>query len=230
MRDGWYRIPARIRLRRRAEYLALYATQRCGREGGRISWYAPIAKVTRRRRASLLPGEPDHLRAGEWYWKLELGERKKLSPPVQNRLRRRLAFAYTTLSRLLRAREIGQLFAIPPLEEIARRALDAAGIPARFQFAVREGRRCRFRLDFAIFCQKGRIALECDHSRWHQQPSRKQQDRLRDRWLRKRGWTVIHFSEDAILMEPLTMIGELEKLIVSLGGPAEDIPSPRPGR
>lgn len=220
VKEGWYRIPGQIHFRRHPRYLALYPIKSCGRAGGKISWYAPVEEITRHLRRELLPGEPEHPRSGEWYWKLKLGELVKLSHPVQNRLRRRLAFAYTTLSRLRRAREIGELFDIPPLEEIARRALAGAGIPAREQFSVRNGKRCCYRIDFAIFCREGKIALECDHSRWHQQPARRKKDRQRDRRLENRGWTVIHLPEDAILLEPLAAISPLQKLIASLGGPA----------
>jgi len=216
--EGWYRIPGSVRFRRRPGYLALYPVKGCGRAGGRISWYSPVEKVTRRRRIELVPEEGDHPRAGDWYWKLELGDRIKLPHPVRNRLRRRVIFAYTTLSRLRRAREVGELFGVPPLEEIARRALARAGIPAREQFVVRDGRRRSYRIDFAVFCRTGKIALECDHSRWHGQPAQRKKDRLRDRRLSKRGWAVLHLPEDAILLEPLAVIGPLRKLISALGG------------
>ncbi len=216
--EGWYRLPGSLSFRHHPRYLALYPVRSCGRAGGRISWYAPVAGVERLRRIDLLPGEPEHPRAGEWYWKLKLGKPIKLARPVRNRLRRRLVFAYTTVSRLRRAREIGELFGIPPLEEIARRALAAAEIPAREQFIVRGGKRWRYRIDFAVFCREGKIALECDHSRWHGRPAQKKKDRLRDRRLRRAGWTVVHLPEDKILLEPLTAIGPLRKLIASLGG------------
>ncbi len=216
--EGWYRIPGTVRFRRRPRYLALYPVRSCGRAGGKISWYAPVVKITRTRRIELLPGEPGHPRAGEWYWKLELGKPVKLPRPVRNRLRRRLTFAYTTIPRLRRAREIGELFGVPPLEEIARRGLAGAGIPAREQFTVRSGKEWRYRIDFAVFCRRGKIALECDHSRWHGQPARKKSDRLRDRRLEKAGWTVRHFSEDAILLEPLAMTGKVRRLVEALGG------------
>lgn len=218
VKAGWYRVPGTVHFRRRPRYLALYPVKSCGPAGGGISWYFPVDDVSRRRRIELLPEEGDHPRAGEWYWKLELGERVKLPHPVRNRLRRRVVFAYTTLSRLRRAREIGELFGIPPLEEIARRALAAAGIAAREQVAVRNGKMWSYRIDFAVFCRKGKIALECDHSRWHGQPAQRKKDRLRDRRLRRRGWTVVHLPEDAILLEPLAAIGPLIKLIDSLGG------------
>lgn len=217
-REGWYRIPGTVRFRRRPRYLALYPVRSCGRDGGKISRYWPVTKVSRRRRIDLLPEEPGHPRAGERYWKLELGAPVKLPRPVQNRLRRRLAFAYTTVPRLRRAKEIGELFGVPPLEEIARRGLAGAGISAREQFTVRDGKKWRYRIDFAVFCRRGKIALECDHSRWHGRPAQQKKDLLRDRRLKKAGWTVIHLPEDAILLEPLAVIGPLRKLITSLGG------------
>lgn len=218
IKDGWYRIPGTVHFRRWPRYLALYPVMSCGRGGGSIRCYFPVEGVTRRRRIDLLPEEPEHPQSGEWYWRIELGPPVKLDRPVQNRLWRRVVFAYTTLSRLKRSREIGELFGIPPLEEIARQALVEAGIPAREQLIVRNGKKWCYRIDFVVFCREGKIALECDHSRWHGQPAQKKRDRLRDRRLTRQGWTVVHLPEDAILLEPLAAIGPLRKLIASLGG------------
>ncbi|MFH1038078.1 MAG: DUF559 domain-containing protein [PVC group bacterium] len=223
-REHWYRIPGHIVFRRRPRYLAIYPVKRCGPRGGAITWYAAIGKISRHRRRKLIPRQPTHPRAGEWYWKLHLGPARELPRPIENRLRRRITFAYTTRDRLLRAEEIGELFDVPPLEEIVRQVLVSSGIRARSQFCVMQGKKCRYRLDFAVFCRKGKIALECDHSRWHRRAPRKKQDRKRDRWLEKRGWTVIHFSEDDILNRNARMIAAIGDSIRKVGGQAPTRP------
>ncbi|HDL64855.1 MAG TPA: DUF559 domain-containing protein [Proteobacteria bacterium] len=216
--DHWYRIPARISFRKSPGYLAVYPTSRCGSRGGGISFYSPIRRIIRVRRIDLLPEENHHPRAEEWYWKLELGEPQKLPRRIRNRLRRRITFAYTTRNKLLNSSEMGELFGIPPLEEIMRRTLVKAGIAHSAQFCLMHGSRCRYRLDFAIFCRKGKIALECDHSRWHQRPARKKKDRERDRWLKRNGWTVIHLTEEEIIKKSVQSIKIIKTLIRTSGG------------
>ena len=216
--DLWYRIPAHLSFRRFPRYLAVYPTARCGSGGGGISFYSPIRKITRRRRIDLLPGEKLHPRAEEYYWKLHLGQPRRLTRRIENRLRRRITFAYTTRKKLIQAHEVGELFGIPPLEEIMRQSLLKAGITPVPQFCIMVKKRCRYRIDFAIFCRQGKIALECDHSRWHQRPARQEKDRERDRWLKRDGWKVIHLTEDHIINNPIEAIELIDNQIGILGG------------
>jgi len=218
IRERWYRIPGSVHLARRPAYLAPYLTSACGNDGGAIRFYAEIIKVETKRRESLLPAEKKHPRAGKRYYQYRLGDIHYLSRPVRNRLRRRVTFAYTSLTRLKEAREVGELFGIPPLEEIFREQLDEAGIDAQGQYRVLQGKKCRFRLDFAIFCHNGKIAVECDHSRWHQRPSQQKKDRKRDRWLEKHGWEVIHLSEVEIIKAYRDSISRIKERIEKLGG------------
>jgi very-short-patch-repair endonuclease len=217
-KDRWYRIPSHLSFRKSPRYLAVYPTSRCGSGGGGISFYSTIREITRIRRIELLPEEKSHPRAGEWYWKLHLGPIRRLPHRIENRLRRRVTFAYTTRSRLFQAREIGELFGIPPLEEILRRAIVDNRINPKDQFCVLHKKRCRYRIDFAIFCRKGKIAVECDHSRWHQKPARQKKDRERDRWLKRRGWTVMHFTEGDIMNKRIAVIELIKDQIQTLGG------------
>jgi len=217
-KDRWYRIPAHLSFRQSPRYLAVYPTARCGSGGGGISFYSAIQEITRTRRIDLLPEEASHPRAKEWYWRLQLGPPRELPHPIENRLRRRITFAYTRLPELIKAREVGELFGIPPLEEIMRKSLLKAGITPTPQFCVMRQKRCLYRIDFAIFCQKGKIALECDHSRWHQRPERKKKDSERDNWLKRNGWKVIHLTEDHIINNLIEAIELIDNQIEILGG------------
>jgi very-short-patch-repair endonuclease len=217
-KDLWYRIPGNISFQRSPRYLAVYPTAGCGSGGGGISFYSTIREITRSRRIELLPEEDLHPRAEECYWKLHLGPPRRLTRRIENRLRRRITFAYTTRKKLLQAHEIGELFGIPPLEEIMRRSLLKAKITTTPQFCVMCRKICRYRIDFAIFCRKGKIALECDHSRWHQRPARKKKDRERDRWLKRRGWMIIHLTENNIINNPVEAIELIDNQIGIMGG------------
>lgn len=218
LKRHWYRVPVRHLAFPQAGFLAPYLTRSCGARGGAISFYAPIVKIERRRRGEILPQEKDHPRAGDWYWLLRLGPINLLPRRIENLCRRRITFAYTDRRSLDRAREIGELFAIPPLEVVMKKILAEAEIPHQPQFNVREKKRCRYRLDFAVFCRRGRLAIECDHSRWHHRPRQRARDRIRDKYLRRHGWQVLHFTETDILIHPLRTRRSILSHIRRLGG------------
>jgi len=109
--EHWYRIPlARAPRRIGAQYLAFYHTGRLGASRWSIAFYAPILRYRLLPRRALLPSEPDHPRADELYYKFELGPLEALPRPIPARALRRVTFIATTLSRLLRAREINDLW------------------------------------------------------------------------------------------------------------------------
>jgi hypothetical protein len=57
-----------------------------------------------------LPGEPDHPRALERYFKVEIGALRELARPVPSERLRRITFIATTVDRLLSAGEIRDLW------------------------------------------------------------------------------------------------------------------------
>lgn len=223
IKDHWYRIPARFTFQQSPRYLAVYSSNICRRGKGGISFYSLIREVTRVKRIELLPEENLHPKANDLYWKLKLGPPEKLPHLIENRLRRRITFAYTTREKLFIARELGELFGIPPLEEILRKYLDREGISYIYQYCLIHDNKCRYRLDFALPCRKGKIALECDHSRWHQRAARQKKDHERDFWLTKHGWTMIHLSEEEIINKPDQSMKNIINQIRALGGNIPDI-------
>jgi hypothetical protein len=60
-------------------------------------------------RAELLRDEPDHPRAGEEYYKIQIGALEKLPRPITAGKWRRLTFLYTTGEYLLRAHSLNDL-------------------------------------------------------------------------------------------------------------------------
>ena len=217
----WYRMPKRYAPKRKAEYLALYQTHRFGKMGKAINYYAKIKNSEFVPRRNLLPDELDHPRADEIYEKLFLGSLKQTPARVENRSRRRISFGFTTLRQLLGANEVSQLFDIPPIEEIMRVAMGENDIGFLHEHCLMENGRCRYRLDFAIFCKDGKIAVECDNEKWHLQLTQRAKDRKRDIWLKEHGWVVLHFPGREIKEEVNTCIDELKRAIHDLGGEKE---------
>ena len=107
---GWYRIPFRTAPKVVAvDYLAFYQPASFGEAGGRIEYLAPVRGHELTTRGELLRDEPDHPRAGEEYYKIQLGPLGRLPHPVTAEKWRRLAFLYTTGEYLLKAKTLNDL-------------------------------------------------------------------------------------------------------------------------
>ena len=61
-------------------------------------------------------------------------------------------------------------------------------------------------------------SLECDDPKWHSQPKQREKDKKRDRWLRKRGWTIFRFGAEEIKNNTATCVKILKPTIQNLGG------------
>ncbi len=107
---GWYRIPLRTAPKVVAvDYLAFYQPASFGTQGGLIQFSAAVRGHELTTRAELLKDEPNHPRAGEEYFKLQLGPLEKLSAPVKAEKWKRITFLYTTGEYLLRAKTLNDL-------------------------------------------------------------------------------------------------------------------------
>ncbi len=107
---GWYRIPLRTAPKVVAvDYLAFYQPSSFGEQGGRIEWLAEVRGHELTTRRELLRDEPDHPRAQEEYYKIQLGPLQRLPHPILAEDWRRITFLYTTGEHFLRARTLNDL-------------------------------------------------------------------------------------------------------------------------
>lgn len=107
---GWYRIPFRTAPKViSVDYLAFYQPASFGERGGQIEYVAPVRGHELTTRADLLRDEPDHPRAREEYYKIQLGGLEKLPAPIRAEKWKRLTFFYTTGEYLLNARTLNDL-------------------------------------------------------------------------------------------------------------------------
>jgi hypothetical protein len=107
---GWYRIPFRTAPKViSVDFLAFYQPGSFGDRAGMIEWAAEVRGHELTTRGELLKEEPDHPRAGEEYFKIQLGEMEKLPQPIKTEKWKRLTFLYTTGEYLLKARTINDL-------------------------------------------------------------------------------------------------------------------------
>ncbi len=215
----WYRIPVKnapenLEL---ARYLAFYQTRVFGAEKWAVNYYARVKAITVTRRIELLPNEPDHPRANEDYYRLEIEELKKLPNPILSQRRRRIVFIPTTLERLLTAKEINELYYTSPIEARLYRYLRTAELQPERQFFVRDRGRGYF-LDLAVFCEKGKIDVECDGETYHSGRERAQADRQRDNRLTARGWRILRFSGSEINSDLSGCVAMVQRVVKRLGG------------
>jgi len=108
---GWYRIP----LRRApkvisVDYLAFYQTAAFGTtERWKVNYAAEVKGHELTTRRQLLKDEPDHPRAAEEYYKVQLGPLFGLPHPIEAPSWKRLTFLYTTGTHVARATTVNDL-------------------------------------------------------------------------------------------------------------------------
>ena len=121
---GWYRIPLRSAPKViSVDYLAFYQTGAFGDEGGRIKFVAPVFGHELTTRAELLNEEVDHPRAGQEYYKIQIGSLERLPKPILASMWRRITFIYTTGEYLLKAESINDLVVRDDERQLLWRAL-----------------------------------------------------------------------------------------------------------
>src|SRR5512138_2892858 len=121
---GWYRIPLRTAPKVVAvDYLAFYQTSAFGARGGRIETIAAVHGHELTTRAELLKDEPDHPRAREEYYKIQIGGLEMLKEPIVAGKWKRLTFLYTTGEYLLKAKTLNDLVVDGDEREVLWRSL-----------------------------------------------------------------------------------------------------------
>jgi len=107
---GWYRIPLSSAPKVVAvDYLAFYQTGAFKDERWRIQFIAQVRGVELTTRAELLRDEPEHPRARQEYYKVQLGALERLEQPILAQNWKRITFFYTTGEYLLKAKTINDL-------------------------------------------------------------------------------------------------------------------------
>ncbi len=161
--QGWYRIPeARAPKGVLSEVLAFYFTAAFPEQKWGIYYYARRLGHELLTRRDLLPGEPDHPRADERYYKLQLGPLRQKEPPILSLRWRRITFIHTTWDRFVDAREINDLFATgDAYVDRVYTALREAGLAPERCFPVREGD-ADYVAEVALPCREGVVVVSSD--------------------------------------------------------------------
>jgi hypothetical protein len=92
-----------------AEYIAFYFGSKFGNQKWAIHYYARNLGHELTTRRSLIPGQPDHKRADDLYYKVQLGPLILRPNPIVSMRWRRVTFIHTTWDRFQDAAEINDL-------------------------------------------------------------------------------------------------------------------------
>ena len=200
-----------------ADYLAFYQTKAFGDEKWAVNYYAPTRRYRLLTRAELLPEEADHPRAAEPYYKVEIGPLQRLPRPIPSKRLRRITFISTTLERLLSAEEINDLWDRGSREERLWQAFKREGIEAECQYEVEEGAICQ-RVDFAVFCQEGQVAVICEGEPARESVKVIRERRVSDYDLAALGWTVLHFDQQQLSQDMPGCVAAIREAVSHCGG------------
>ena len=147
----------------------------------------------------------------------------RLRPPKKKIGQRRISCGFTIHARLRNSKDSLEIYDVIPIEEISGGKLKDGGIQAMPQCVVSvkinsRTKPKRFRLDFAVYCQNGKIAIECDNKKAHSSPAQKNKDKQKDALLKKDGWKVLRIREKEVLENVEVPIRRVKKIIQKLGG------------
>lgn len=151
--------------------------------------------------------------------KLEIGELKALPRPIISRRARFLVFLSTTLEKLHGADELNDLWHESPLEDEMWSGLKNEGIEAERQWRLKAGQR-NYCLDFAVFCARGGLNIECDGDSYHTDLE-KSRDNIRNNALTVDGWAVLRFNTRQIVHEIGACLQEVRATVSERGGVQE---------
>ena len=167
--NSWYRIPQKHAPKGlHAEYFAFYFGRRFGAEKWAIHYFAPQLGNELATRLALFPEQPDHPRAHEMYYKVQLGPLQKLAHPIVSLRWRRITFLHTTWDRFQDATEINDLFVDgEPYVDRLYATLKEQGIQAERHYQVKEPGAV-YELPLVILCRNGRVDLTSARLAQHQ--------------------------------------------------------------
>ena len=226
--EGWYRIPVQRAPRRWPPcWLAFYQPKAFMEEAHAVRYYGRVRAIEAMPRRVLLPAEPSHPSADQLYYRIQLEGLAELPRPIPCLRFRRLVFIPTTYRKLFLAEEINDLFDDSPLEDLLWDELKARTIAAERQWAERI-RQSLYFLDFAVFCNGGKIDIEADGDTWHSLKERIRADNARSNELATAHWHFLRFNGAEIREQAGSYcMARITELINRLGGLMESTVVPR---
>lgn len=96
-------------------------------------------------------------------------------------------------------------------------AFQLSRIWAERQLYIRANRR-QYCLDFALYCKRGNIDIECDGDAWHSRIADIARDNQRDNDLTSLGWAVLRFNTQSLQSDLDGCLSLIRQTIAGRGG------------
>ena len=222
--EHWYRIPDEsIRLLHGdwpPRWLALFESRNLS-GGGAIRHYAEVTRIDVATRAELFPGEPAGAKTGRVYHRLSLGPMQTRKVPISLVRPRPIAFITSTWTKFVAAETINDLWNDSPREDTLWQALKQNAFPAERQWPESVSGR-RYLLDFAMFCNDGKIDVETDGDTYHSGPNASARDNSRQNALLSKGWRTLRFNTPQLERDIDACIKEIAAVVNNLKGFKDD--------
>ena len=199
---GWYRIPFKTAPKTVAvDWLAFYQTAKFGADKWAINYVAPVKGHELATRAELLRTQPNHPRANEMYFKIQIGPLERLPRSIPSRKWRRLTFFYTLGEKMLAAEEINDLIVLSGEHEQLWKALYERGLKAEKQYTTQT----QGELDLALLCALGNLGIMLGTDA--------------NKTLKERGgWHYLTFPEAAVRKDLPAVLETIEQNVSQLDG------------
>lgn len=223
-----YRVPVdRAPSRWPPEWLAFYQTKTFGPEAIAVRYYGKVARIARVRRKELFPNEPTGAKSDREYFQVFLEKLEKLPAPIVSYRLRLIVFIATSYAKLMTATEINDLYDDSPLEDALWTELKKLNLRAKRQYFLTH-RGQWYSLDFAMFCENGKLDIETDGDAWHNLPERVLEDNRRNNALAAQGYQVLRFSTSQVREELATYcVPKIVETVNRLGGILDPTGAPR---
>jgi very-short-patch-repair endonuclease len=225
--EKWYRIrtdtknlPINIK-DGSSEYIAFYHNSKFDEE---LKWkvvkYARIKRILVVKRADLFPNEPQNSKkAYRSYYKIEFDELLDLHQPFIAREQRRILFVPTSEDKFFSgSSNFNTLFHNSPLEDNMVRIMEAMDVHFEREWMEYVDTKKHYYLDFAIWCEKGEIDIECDGDEFHMNNSAVHRDKTRNNELESYGWKVLRYTTKHFMEEKEHIEKTVYNTIKELGG------------
>jgi len=226
--EGWYRIPVQHTPRRwPPDYIAFYQPGSFGADAFCIRYYGKVTRIDQVQRRDLFPNEFESINADRLYHRIQFEPLEKHPHSIPCRLARRVVFIPTTWHKFIHADELNDLFDESLLEDLLWADLKKRKILAERQWPVFKDD-FSYRLDFAFFCNQGKLDVETDGDTWHLEKMRAALDNRRNNDIEAQGWHVLRFNTKQIQEQRAEYcLPRIQDTLTTLGGLIEDGLVPR---
>src|SRR3990172_3548558 len=225
--ENWYHLPVKSTPKRwPPEYIAFYQPKAFGVDAFRIQYFGHIREIFQTPYKKLFPNKFDSQKSDKMYHQVFIERPEQLPRSIPSRIPRSNVFISTTWKKFIHAEEFNDLFDESPLEDDIWESFKKAKIFAERQWRV-PIMEYFYQLDFAIFCNTGKINVEADGDTWHSQRDRIDKDNKRNNDLEKRGWHILRFNGKEIREEKAKYLVQVQEMINTLDGLKDDGLVPR---